>query len=66
MPLIAYGNGMLNQTWGFKKHKSNPSSKIWKNLKRRERCGQIVVVKIDEYYSSQVRLSFIEKTFDFI
>jgi hypothetical protein len=54
MPLVVYGNGMLNSNLPFHRHKSNPSNKVYKNLKRRERDGQVAVALIDEYLTSQV------------
>lgn len=54
MPLVVYGNGMLNGNLSFHGHKSNPSSKVYKNLKQRERDGQVAVALIDEYLTSQV------------
>jgi ribosomal protein L25 (general stress protein Ctc) len=56
MPLVVYGTGMMNNSLSFRGHRSHPNGKIFKALKERERSGQIVVLKIDEYLTSQVSL----------
>jgi len=54
LPLVVFGNGMFQDSLSFKHHMSHAVKKIFSNLKRREKAGQVVVVTIDEYLTSQV------------
>ena len=57
MPLIVFGDGMSGRNaWGAKRGNRAPVVGICRRLlKRRERRGELVVVEIDEYLTSQVR-----------
>lgn len=54
MPLLVFGAGMFGNECRYKGHRKTAVSKLWKSLKRREARGEALVLKIDEYLTSQV------------
>lgn len=56
MPFVVFGAGMFGKDGApLKGQKSGVVNILWKELKKREANGEVVVVKIDEYLTSQVR-----------
>lgn len=56
MPLIVFGSGMFDKDGvPLKGHQSGVVGILWRELKKREANGEVAVVKIDEYLTSQVR-----------
>jgi hypothetical protein len=58
IPLVIFGNAMFghNNSTHFKGKQHGIVDKIWKELKRRERAGELIAITIDEYLSSQVSI----------
>jgi hypothetical protein len=57
IPLIVFGNAMFGAKKNGQKMKGQKAgivNIIWREVKRRERAGDLVAVTIDEYLSSQV------------
>lgn len=55
LPLIAFGNGMFGKDNApIKGYRSDLVNVLYRMLKRREARGELVVVTIDEYLTSQV------------
>lgn len=57
MPLIVFGDGMFGKDGTrLKGHESGVTNVLWKMLKQREARGEVALVTIDEYLTSQVRI----------
>ncbi|KAG0165793.1 hypothetical protein DFQ30_007988 [Apophysomyces sp. BC1015] len=54
MPLIVFGAGMFGNNCHYKGHRKAAVNKLWGSLKRREARGEVLVLKIDEYLTSQI------------
>ena len=65
LPLVVFGDGMfLNKNLGKIRGKnSSIVGVIWRELKRRERSGDLVTVTVDEYLSSQVSILYLDNRF---
>ncbi|KAL1931374.1 hypothetical protein VTP01DRAFT_9516 [Rhizomucor pusillus] len=56
MPLIVFRSGMFGKDGvPLKGHQSGAVGILWRELKKREANGEVAVVKIDEYLTSQVQ-----------
>ena len=55
IPLVVFGNAMFRakNTQKIKGHRTGIVDIIWREIKRRERAGDLVAVTVDEYLSSQ-------------
>jgi hypothetical protein len=58
IPLVIFGNAMFghNNSMHIKGKQHGIVNVIWRELKRRERAGELIAVEIDEYLSSQVSI----------
>jgi hypothetical protein len=61
LPLVVFGDGMFDNGNHQKIRGKNSSivGVIWRELKRRERSGDLVTVTVDEYLSSQVSILYL-------
>lgn len=55
MPLVVFGDGLKNKDHiKLKGHRHGLSNKIYKQLKLREGLGELLLLDINEYYTSKV------------
>jgi hypothetical protein len=56
MPLVIFGDGLKNKSnVKFKGLRHGVTEKIYRQLKLREKLGQLILLDIDEYNTSNVR-----------
>jgi hypothetical protein len=58
IPLVIFGNAMFGDknSMHIKGKQHGIVDMIWRELKRRERAGELIAIPIDEYLSSQVSI----------
>jgi hypothetical protein len=56
LPLVIFGDSMFgkNNSVHFRGHKHGVADVLWRVLKQKEKQGQVVAIKIDEFLTSQV------------
>ncbi|KAL1935442.1 hypothetical protein VTP01DRAFT_4582 [Rhizomucor pusillus] len=65
MPLIVFGSGIFGKDGvPLKSHQSGVVGILWRELKKREANGEVAVVKIDEYLTSQICHACLSRTLD--
>lgn len=56
MPLVVFGNGLKNKSHvKFKGLRHGASEKVYRQLRLREKLGELVLLDIDEYKTSKVK-----------
>lgn len=56
MPLVLFGNGLKNKSHvKFKGLRHGASEKVYRQLRLREKLGELVLLDIDEYKTSKVK-----------
>ncbi|KAI7903267.1 uncharacterized protein BX663DRAFT_508022 [Cokeromyces recurvatus] len=67
LPLVVFGAGMFGKDLvHYKGLRSGVTELFYKTLKRRESNGDLIVVTIDEYLTSQVCSKCMTRTLDFL
>ncbi|KAG2197041.1 hypothetical protein INT47_009757 [Mucor saturninus] len=65
MPLIIFGDGLKNKSQvKFKGLRSGVTDKLYRQLKRREKLGELLLVDINEFKTSKVSIVMYINTFD--
>lgn len=65
MPLIIFGDGLKNKSQTkFKGLRSGVTDKLYRQLKRREKLGELLLVDINEFKTSKVSILMYINTFD--
>ncbi|KAG2200602.1 hypothetical protein INT47_007346 [Mucor saturninus] len=65
MPLIIFGDGLKNKSQTkFKGLRSGVMDKLYRQLKRREKLGELLLVNINEFKTSKVSILMYINTFD--
>lgn len=63
MPLIIFGNGLKNKSHvKFKGLRHGVSEKLYRQLKIREKRGELLLLDIDEYKTSKVYIVYMITT----
>ncbi|KAI8880209.1 hypothetical protein K501DRAFT_286384 [Backusella circina FSU 941] len=58
MPLIIFGDGLKNKTqMKFKGLRHGVSERLYRQLKKRERLGELLLLDINEFRTSKVSLA---------
>jgi hypothetical protein len=62
LPLVIFGDGMFGKknSVHIRGHKHGVVDVLWKVLKQKEKQGQIVAIKIDEFLTSQVSIEVLD------
>jgi hypothetical protein len=57
MPLVVFGDGLKNKSQvRFKGHRHGVSEKIYKHLRVKEKCGEVLLLDIHEFRTSSVSI----------